>query len=130
MTPDTPARDPAVPLDLWAAREAAREIKDRGDVWYADALDVACRAVQLALAVRDSEHAAQVAELARLLDALRGFIRWGDSKCPCVNEEPNPCTLCGGSVENLEACKAADRTLPPDLLRDARTALAETDPKP
>ena len=64
---------------------------------------------------------------ADLLAALRGFLRWADQKCPCVNEQPNPCTLCGASVENLEACKAADETLPKRLLSDARAAIAKAE---
>jgi len=48
-----------------------------------------------------------------LLDVLR----WAESRCPCENETPDPCPLCGASVANLEPCKSAERTLPPDLLR-------------
>jgi hypothetical protein len=71
---------------------------------------------------------ALAAENARREEKLRkvvsGFLRWADQKCPCRNEEPNPCPLCGASVENLEPCKAADNTLPRSLLQDARAALA------
>lgn len=69
------------------------------------------------------------AKIEGLVEALKSFIWWADQKCPCHNEEPNPCTLCGASVENLELCKAADRTLPPRLLRQARAALASGKPR-
>jgi hypothetical protein len=59
-----------------------------------------------------------------LRKALGAILHWADRKCPCENEEPNPCPLCGASVENLEACKAADKTLPPRLLADIRLALS------
>ena len=50
---------------------------------------------------------------------------WAEQKCPCENEEPNPCTLCGASVENLEGCKAADETLPRSWLYMARAVKAK-----
>lgn len=50
------------------------------------------------------------------LEAALGLVqRWAQQRCPCRNEEPNPCPLCGASVENLEACKAVDETFPPHL---------------
>lgn len=54
---------------------------------------------------------------------LRAVLRWAEQRCPCHNEEPNPCPLCGASVENLEACKSAENTIPLRLLRDIRVAL-------
>lgn len=62
---------------------------------------------------------------AELVAALKGFLFWAQTRCPCENEEPNPCTLCGASIENLEGCKAVDRTIPPDILGEARAALAK-----
>ena len=49
----------------------------------------------------------------RLRDALTKVVDWAQRRCPCENEQPNPCPLCGASVENLEACKAVDETFPP-----------------
>lgn len=54
------------------------------------------------------------------LTVLQDVLRWAESHCPCHNEEPNPCPLCGASVENLEPCKSAENTLPRQLLRDIR----------
>ena len=51
---------------------------------------------------------------------LRKILHWASSRCPCENEEPNPCPLCGASVENLEACKAVENIFPRDLLREIR----------
>jgi hypothetical protein len=67
-----------------------------------------------------------VDEIERLREALQGFLHWADSECPCHNDEPNPCPLCGASVENLEACKAIQGTAPRRLLDEARTALGES----
>ena len=55
---------------------------------------------------------------------LKGIIEWASRKCPCHNDEPNPCPLCGASVENLEACKAVESIFPRELLRDARAVLS------
>lgn len=60
------------------------------------------------------------------VDVLRRVERWASSPCPCENEQPNPCPLCGASVENLEACKAVDKIIPPSLLGDMRAILARS----
>lgn len=70
----------------------------------------------------------QGAEIAGLLAALRTVQRWADSRCPCENEQPNPCPLCGASVENLEPCKSAEKTLPKSVREAIRTALAKATP--
>lgn len=71
----TTPRDPAVPLDLWAAREACAE--DAGgysDLYIAGERDHfsivtwARRAVQLALAEERREHAAKVVGLVEALE--------------------------------------------------------------
>lgn len=59
-------------------------------------------------------------------EALEKVRRWAESRCPCHNEEPNPCPLCGASVENLEACKSAENTLPRELLTTIRAALSQS----
>lgn len=69
----------------------------------------------------DSLTAAE-AERDRLREALGRTLTWAESRCPCHNEEPNPCPLCGASVENLEACKSAENTLPADILIALREA--------
>jgi hypothetical protein len=48
---------------------------------------------------------------------------WAQSKCPCHEETPNPCPLCGASVENLEPCKAVENTFPRDILREINVLL-------
>lgn len=52
------------------------------------------------------------------------LLRWAEAKCPCENETPDPCPLCGASVDGLEGCKAADMTLPASLLHAARAVEA------
>lgn len=61
-------------------------------------------------------------------DALQKIVNsvltWAEQRCPCKNEQPNPCPLCGASVENLEPCKSAENTIPRHLLADLRRARA------
>lgn len=54
---------------------------------------------------------------------LKEVIDWASRRCPCHNEEPNPCPLCGASVENLEACKAVESIFPRDLLAKTRRVI-------
>lgn len=61
---------------------------------------------------------------------LQAVLMWADQRCPCYNDEPNPCPLCGASVENLEGCKSAENTIPRTLLADIRHALACSRPTP
>ena len=60
----------------------------------------------------------------KLEEALRDVRAWADSQCPCHEETPNPCTLCGASVENLEACKSVESIFPRKLLRKLDAALS------
>lgn len=77
-----------------------------------------------ALAAQQAQSDERIRELT---EALQGFVRWANAKCPCENEQPNPCPLCGASI--FEGCKAADQTLPRDLLAAARAALAPRGPR-
>lgn len=61
---------------------------------------------------------------AALLAALERFLWWGQQQCPCYNDDPNPCPLCGASIENLEGCKAVEAKFPPAILGQAREAIA------
>jgi len=63
------------------------------------------------------------AENKRLADTIQSVLTWADQRCPCHNEQPNPCPLCGASVENLEACKSAENTFPRRLLSEIRDTL-------
>lgn len=57
------------------------------------------------------------------IKVLKRIEHWAQSRCPCHEETPNPCPLCGASVENLEACKAVENIFPRDLLADLRSSL-------
>ena len=60
-------------------------------------------------------------ERIKALEAVvKKTLAWAEARCPCHNDEPNPCPLCGASVENLEACKSAENTIPRDLLKELR----------
>jgi hypothetical protein len=63
--------------------------------------------------------------IAELEAALSRFLEWGSQQCPCSEEKPDPCPLCGASVENLEACKAIESKFPRDILMSARAALSK-----
>jgi len=56
------------------------------------------------------------------VDVLRDVIRWAESRCPCHEETPDPCTLCDATVAS-GTCKAVDATFPRKLLGDMRAAL-------
>ena len=63
------------------------------------------------------------ARIAVLEEALRRVIYWAESRCPMENDDPNPCPVCGASVDNLEACKSAESIIPKEILRKSRRAL-------
>lgn len=67
---------------------------------------------------------AEPAVIAALTAALERFLWWGQQQCPCYNDEPNPCPLCGASIENLEGCKAVEAKFPSAILGQAREAIA------
>ena len=72
---------------------------------------------------REATITALEAENKRLADTIQSVLTWADQRCPCHNEQPNPCPLCGASVENLEACKSAENTFPRRLLSEIRDTL-------
>ena len=59
----------------------------------------------------------------QLEEALKEVKHWARSRCPCHEENPNPCPLCGASVENLEACKAVESIFPRSILSKINHAL-------
>lgn len=61
--------------------------------------------------------------LSEAVKALEAVMRWASSRCPCANELPNPCTLCGVTVESGEACKAIQGTLPKILSEQIASAI-------
>jgi hypothetical protein len=95
-------------LALLSAERAARKEADR----------IGARKAEQYAAERDQNK--------RLVEALETTLRWAESRCPCENEEPNPCPLCGASIENLEGCKSAENTLPRWLLEELRTVAARS----
>lgn len=66
------------------------------------------------------EPEAGVEELAKALKAVR---RWAEKRCPCENDNPDPCPLCGERVDGGR-CKAVPATFPRDLLAKIDAALA------
>ena len=65
-----------------------------------------------------------------LREALQAFVTWGEQQCPCENEQPDPCPLCGASVENGDICKAAEAKFPRRILENARAALSTIPAEP
>jgi hypothetical protein len=48
------------------------------------------------------------------IEALDDVHSWAEQRCPCANEQPDPCPLCGEPVDG-GACRAVDKTFPFDL---------------
>jgi len=69
-----------------------------------------------------SDLSAALARNDEMAKAVRKTLTWAEQRCPCRDEQPNPCPLCGASVENLEACKSAENTIPRDVLDALRAA--------
>jgi len=84
---------------------------------------VAMREV-LALARQAEALQREIAEKDKLQKVVNAVLTWAEQQCPCKNEQPNPCPLCGASVENLEPCKSAENTIPRHLLDDLRRVRA------
>lgn len=60
-----------------------------------------------------------------LRSTLLAIKTWADQRCPCTNEQPNPCPLCGADANKPgDVCLSAENTFPRDLLRQIRAALA------
>lgn len=55
---------------------------------------------------------------------LRDLLHWAETRCPCKNDEPKICPLCGADVEK-DACMSAENTVPRDLLVRLRTVRKE-----
>lgn len=55
-------------------------------------------------------------------DALRSVLRWAKTKCPCTEEKPDPCTLCGATVVSGR-CMAVENTIPAHLIKEIEEAL-------
>ena len=71
------------------------------------------------------EIAALRAKAKALATALDAVLDWATKRCPCENEEPNPCPLCGADA-NIpgDCCKAVDATIPLLVLTTIRAALS------
>ena len=50
---------------------------------------------------------------------IADVLAWAESRCPCVDGKPDPCTLCGARAEH-DHCMAADATFPGVLLARIR----------
>ncbi len=56
---------------------------------------------------------------------LSRLVTWAEQRCPCDNDQPAICPLCGADVAK-DQCLAADVSFPRSLLRDMRLELAQT----
>lgn len=69
---------------------------------------------------------ASTALVERLTKALSAVSTWAEQRCPCRNEEPNPCPLCGADANKPgDICLSAENTFPRDLLTLIRDALSK-----
>lgn len=90
-----------------------------------------CAALQMDLEPErdpeDDEFIAPIApepgEVEGLVKALEDTIAWASGKCPCANEMPDPCTLCGARVDG-DRCLVVESVFPRALLTNVCAALA------
>jgi hypothetical protein len=62
-----------------------------------------------------------------LREALLAVQTWAEQRCPCKNEQPNPCPLCGADANKpSDVCLSAENTLPRHLRVAINQALAAT----
>lgn len=64
--------------------------------------------------------------LAEAGEVSNRLLAWANRRCPCYDDSPSPCPLCGARVDATDengVCKAAEYTVPGDLLRAARALL-------
>ena len=54
--------------------------------------------------------------------ALESVKHWAGSQCPCENDLPDPCPLCGARVSK-DKCMAIEGALPPVILEKIDAAL-------
>lgn len=106
-----------------AADTLAANVKELADAHdRVDVLNETIASYSQVISAKESALAEIRAENERLRKSVRATLTWAEQRCPCRNEEPNPCPLCGASVENLEACKSAENTLPRHILESLRAA--------
>jgi hypothetical protein len=66
-----------------------------------------------------------------LRSAVIATLRWAEQRCPCRNEKPDPCPLCGASAKpGGGPCLSAENTIPLYLLHELWRAarVAEREP--
>jgi hypothetical protein len=56
---------------------------------------------------------------------VKRTLTWAEQRCPCKNEEPNPCPLCmADATKPKDICLSAENTIPRDLLQELRRVRA------
>lgn len=58
----------------------------------------------------------------RLLSILDDVRAWAEHRCPCENEKPDPCPLCGELADG-GICRSVEKSFPGDLGERIRHAL-------
>lgn len=76
---------------------------------------------------RVTELEASITRLTALLaeadEVNRALLDWAEARCPCHDDKPDPCPLCGASAKPGGGhCMSAENTLPRHLLEKLRTA--------
>ena len=57
---------------------------------------------------------------------LLEVLTWAEQRCPCKDEQPNPCPLCDADAYKPgDVCLSAERTMPRRLLERIRHAIAD-----
>ena len=72
---------------------------------------------------RDEKQLAELqSRLDRATEALFAVRTWATHKCPCSDNKPDPCPLCGATVAT-GSCKAVDKVFPEQVLAKINASL-------
>lgn len=64
------------------------------------------------------------------IEALKAVKHWASARCPVHEEKPDPCPLCGATVDGKGldgVCKALKATIPRHILDQINAAIARGD---
>ena len=58
----------------------------------------------------------------QLIKAVRDTLTWAEQRCPCNDDQPKICPLCGADAAK-DACMSAENTIPRHILTQLRQCL-------
>lgn len=85
-----------------------------------------CLLVARAVGAKEIEANAHLISAAPdMYEVLQALLLWADSQCPCRDELPNPCPLCGARADAPDACKSVEAIFPRVLLTTLQNSLSK-----